>query len=257
MIDIQKVKHKLKEYLNHYDINDQQIKLKIEHIYRVSDLSKRLAESLGLREDDIILAEVIGLLHDIGRFEQIKRYHTFIDKDSLDHGEFGCKILFEDGLIREFIDDTSYDRIIRNAIINHNRPEINHVLKGNELFHSKIIRDADKTDILYLSTLSDQVNTVYGSNKFKSEKISDSVYDDFIKYRKVDYNHIQTSADVVLCHLAYIFDYNFNELLKYILDKEYLDRIYELVHFDDVLSEMRFRDCYLITREYIKKKVKN
>ena len=37
-----------------------------------------------LYEEDIILAEAIGLLHDIGRFEQIRTYHTFIDKDSVE-----------------------------------------------------------------------------------------------------------------------------------------------------------------------------
>ena len=256
MIDIQRVTKNLKKYLDNFDINDKQIKLKVNHIYRVANLSKKLASSLGLEEEDIILAEVIGLLHDIGRFEQIKRYHTFIDKDSVDHGELGCQILFEEGLIREFIEDDKYDRVIRNAIINHNRPEISSNLKGNNLFHSRIIRDADKTDILYLSTLEDQVNTVYGSSKFQKEKISKSVYDDFLKYRKIDYRHIETSADVVLCHLAYIFDYNFDNLLKYIYDEKYLDKIYELINFDDGNSQLRFNNCFSITNDYMKRKLK-
>lgn len=256
MIDIQRVRQSLEKYLDNFDISDNQIRLKVSHIYRVSDLSKRLALLLGLKEDDVILAQVIGLLHDIGRFEQIKRYHTFIDKDSIDHGELGCEILFDEGLIRDFIDNDSYDKIIRNAIINHNRPRINRSLRGDSLLHSKIIRDADKTDILYLSTLSDQINIVYGSNKFQKEKISEEVYNDFIRNRKVDYSHIETSADVVLCHLAYIFDYNFDCLLEYIYNENYLDKIYELIHFDDVDSETKFKDCYTITSDYIKKKVK-
>lgn len=256
MIDIQRVRQSLEKYLDDFDINDNQIRLKVSHIYRVSDLSKRLALSLGLEEEDVILAQVIGLLHDIGRFEQIKRYHTFIDKDSIDHGELGCEILFEEGLIRNFIDDNSYDKIIRNAIINHNRPRISRSLKGGSLLHSKIVRDADKTDILYLSTLSDEINTVYGSNEFQSEKISDEVYNDFIINRKVNYNHIGTSADVVLCHLAYIFDYNFDCLLKKIYKEKYLDKIYNLIHFDDGDSETKFKNCYTITSDYIKRKVK-
>lgn len=256
MIDIDKVQQSLKEYISSYDINDKQIKLKIDHIYRVSELSRRLASSLGLSQDGVVLAQVIGLLHDIGRFEQIKRYHTFIDKDSINHGELACKILFDDGLIRKFIDDDKYDKVIREAIINHNRPTINCNLRGNNLFFSKIIRDADKTDILYLSTLKDQINTVYGSECFMNEMISDSVFNDFVNKREIDYSHIQTNADVALCHLAYVFDYNFDYLLKLINDEKYLDKIYKSINFSDLESDKKFTKCYRITKDYLNRRIK-
>ena len=63
------------------------------------------------------LAELIGLLHDIGRFEQIKRYNTFIDKNSINHGQLGVKILFDDNQIRRFIKDSKYDDIIDGLIV--------------------------------------------------------------------------------------------------------------------------------------------
>lgn len=69
-----------------------------------------------LSQEDIELAELIGLLHDIGRFEQVRLYHTFVDKDSINHGEYGAKILFEDGLIRKFINDDRFDKIINQEI---------------------------------------------------------------------------------------------------------------------------------------------
>lgn len=79
-IDIEKAKDAFKEYVKNYDPEDKQVKLKIEHIERVSQLAKNMAEELKLSEEDIALAELIGLLHDIGRFEQIRIYHTFVDK---------------------------------------------------------------------------------------------------------------------------------------------------------------------------------
>ena len=48
--------------------------------------------NLNLEKEDIKLAELIGLLHDIGRFEQLKRFNTFVDKKSINHGEFGGEI---------------------------------------------------------------------------------------------------------------------------------------------------------------------
>ena len=90
-IDIEKAKQAFKEYVKNYDQEDKQVKLKIEHIERVSQLARNMAEKLKLSEEDIALAELIGLLHDIGRFEQIRIYHTFIDKKSINHGELGQK----------------------------------------------------------------------------------------------------------------------------------------------------------------------
>ena len=42
------------------------------------------------------------MLHDIGRFEQIRRFGTFNDAQSVDHAEFGADLLFKEGLIRKF-----------------------------------------------------------------------------------------------------------------------------------------------------------
>ena len=42
-IDIQKAKEAFKEYVKNYDPEDKQVKLKIEHIERVSQLAKQMA----------------------------------------------------------------------------------------------------------------------------------------------------------------------------------------------------------------------
>lgn len=90
------------EYVRNYDPSDEKIKLKIDHTYRVAGLSQRIAESLGLSEPDVDIAWLLGMLHDIGRFEQIRRFGTFNDVQSVDHAEFGADLLFKEGLIRKF-----------------------------------------------------------------------------------------------------------------------------------------------------------
>ena len=62
----------------------------------------------------------------------------------MNHAEIGVKILFEDGLIREFIEDEQYDEIIKKAILNHNKLQIDKELTEREMMHSKIIRDAEQ-----------------------------------------------------------------------------------------------------------------
>lgn len=90
------------EYVRNYDPSDEKIKLKIDHTYRVAGLCQSIAKSLNLSEADVDIAWLLGMLHDIGRFEQIRRFGTFSDADSVDHAEFGADLLFKEGLIRKF-----------------------------------------------------------------------------------------------------------------------------------------------------------
>ena len=121
MIDIENVRKVFKEYVGGYNLNDGKILLKYNHILRVAEIAKKIATDLKLSEEDILLAELIGIFHDIGRFEQIKRFNTYIDKDSINHGEYGVKVLFEDGLIEKFNIDEKYYKTIKLAVLNHNR----------------------------------------------------------------------------------------------------------------------------------------
>ena len=134
-----------REYLKKYDTNDGSIALKIKHTYEVVKKSEYIAKGLRLDKENIELAKTIALLHDIGRFEQIKEFGEFNDK-KIEHAEFGVKVLFDNGLIRNFINEDKYDNIIYKAIYNHNKYKVEENLNEKELLQCKIIRDADKLD---------------------------------------------------------------------------------------------------------------
>ena len=67
-INREHIKNTFQEYTDRYDSTDPKIKLKIDHTYRVADLCERIAKSLDLLQEDIDLAWLSGMLHDIGRF---------------------------------------------------------------------------------------------------------------------------------------------------------------------------------------------
>lgn len=71
MIDLQYAKKAFENYLNDYDQKNEKIKLKIVHTYGVMECSKKITEDMKLSAEDCELAQIIGLLHDIGRFEQL------------------------------------------------------------------------------------------------------------------------------------------------------------------------------------------
>ena len=135
LINLNKAKEEFEKYVKPYGRENVKICRKIEHSYRVLDVAEEIAKSLDLSEEDLELAKLIGLLHDIGRFEQIRIYNTFVDKDSIDHADLGVKILFEDNLIRKFIEDDQYDEIIYKAIKSHNKYAIENGLNQQELLH--------------------------------------------------------------------------------------------------------------------------
>ena len=227
MIDIIKAKKEFKKYVSNYNPEHPRISLKIVHIERVAENCKKIAQNLNLSEEEIKLAELIGLFHDLGRFEQVRLADTFSDRDSgINHAQHSVKVLFEDGLIRNFIEDTQYDEIIRVAVYNHNRAKIEDGLTEKELLFSKIIRDADKLDIFY------DINTSYFPalfwyKGFDQTEINSTVMSQLERYELINYPDIKNNADQILIFYAYAFDLYFEDSLKFVAQSKYLDSFTE------------------------------
>lgn len=149
-IDLKYAKDEFLNYTKNYDLSNENIKRKQDHSLRVMQISENIAKSLNLTEEEVILAMLIGLLHDIARFEQYTQYQTFNDSISFDHGDYALKILEKD--IRKYIDTNEFDEIIKKSIKNHNKLYIEEGLSDKEKLFAKIIRDADKLDIYFESS---------------------------------------------------------------------------------------------------------
>lgn len=78
-IDCEQAKHTFLSYANSYDTTNPRIALKLDHSLRVAQVCRRIAQSEGFSGQDCNLAWLVGLLHDIGRFEQLRRWNTFSD----------------------------------------------------------------------------------------------------------------------------------------------------------------------------------
>ena len=260
MIDIIKAKKAFAEYVKNYDIENDKIRLKVEHIERVSQTAKKLATKLELEDEDIKLAELIGLLHDIGRFEQLKQYNTFVDRNSINHGEFGVHVLFnkKDGIIRNFIEDKQYDDIIKKAILNHNKDviDIPKDLTPRELLHTKVIRDSDKIDILNLLTF-EKKETAWEKADLSDDIISDEIYKEFMEQKRINYGHRKSSADILVSHFAYVFDFNFPESLELVRKRNYFEKIYNRFEFNNKDTMDKYKKIYKKVLEHIENTLQN
>ena len=150
MFDREKAKAVFLRYAEEYDTQNILICHKIEHTFRVAELSARCAESLEMSGMDTDLAWFLGLLHDIGRFEQVRRFGTFVDSQSVDHAELSGDILFRDGLLERFPEaglPEGWRDIAETAVRWHNKLKLPDTLDSRTLRFAEILRDADKTDI--------------------------------------------------------------------------------------------------------------
>jgi putative nucleotidyltransferase with HDIG domain len=67
--------------------------LKEKHTWMVVKNCENLAKHLNLNEHDSLLAKMIGLFHDVGRFYQFTVYRTFNDALSENHAKLGLKVI--------------------------------------------------------------------------------------------------------------------------------------------------------------------
>ena len=258
MIDILKAKNYFKEYVSKYDINNPRIRLKIVHMEHVADNSKRIAESMNLSEEDIQIAELIGLLHDIGRFEQWNLYETFSDKLSVDHGQKSVEILFADNEIRNFIQDNKYDGVIFKAILNHNKYIIEKGLSEYELLHTKIVRDSDNIDI-FRSFIYDggkpEDFSHYGSKNISIERISPEYFEKFKEEKSLLYSDAKNDMDIMIAIIAHLYTISFNESLKIIYKENYIRKFIEKLNAQDEYTKLKLDEIIKITDNYINKRI--
>ena len=258
MINLRKAQESFKEYLKDYDIEDGNIKLKIKHTYEVVNKSEYISKGLGLNQENIELAKLIALLHDIGRFEQVKQTNDFLDSKDFDHANHGVKVLFEDNLIRKFIENNKYDNIIKEAIYNHNKYKIEENLNDAELLHSKIIRDADKLDnfrVKETEHFSNIFPSKYNPKTINFESISPKVYNDFMSQKCIKLEDRQTQIDFWVCVIAFIFDLNFDISLKYVKENDYIDILIDRIEYKNNDTKQKMEDIRKCAKEYLERSI--
>lgn len=231
MLDFAKAKEEFEKYLDGYDRADDKIRLKIIHTYGVVEQSEEVGRRMGLVQEDVTLAKIIALLHDIGRFEQLKRFHSW-DASTMDHAAYGVYVLFDEGLIRRFIEEDKWDGIIRTAIAYHSVYCL--TITGDErtLLHARLIRDADKLDNCRVKLVeSIEVLLDASPEEVGTMEITPKIADSFFSNKCILLSERITKADFWVSYVAYFYDINFNESLSIIKDKNYVARIIDRIPY--------------------------
>lgn len=227
------------EYVKNYDMNDENISLKYKHSYRVMKLNERYAKELGFSKEDIELAKIIGLLHDFGRFEQLRVYHSYNDYKTVDHADYSVTQLFDKGEIKKYTDKEEDYEIIKFAIQNHNKFEIAECHDERMLKHAKLIRDSDKVDIIFLMGYLKELN-----QKAIDEPITKEIVESIRKHETVSKKKVKNKNDSIALEFALTFDINYDICLKDM--KKNLEYLYNQID-----GEKYFKEIRDIVNEYI------
>ena len=222
-----------RSYTSNYDSKNMGVALKIAHTYRVADIAERIAKSIPTT--DINFAWLSGLLHDIGRFEQITRYGTFKDSLSIDHAELGADILFHDNLFDMFVmqgkmsteEFLRMKAMIETVIRLHNKLRIPENLEPKTEMYTKILRDADKTDIFRVLT-EPPYDEYFRS--LKDLTVRDEIMQCVIEHRCVPRAASSEQANeieslIAMCCMA--FELEYSESRKIVTEQGYLKKLLE------------------------------
>lgn len=185
------------------------MELKLVHTMKVVEAARLIASGERFDARTAIASEAAALLHDTGRYEQLRLYDTFRDSDSVDHAAFSHDIVAEKGWLDGWADKDA----ILWAVLVHNRREIPDAsadgLGEFAVTLAKTVRDADKLDIFRV--LEEQVATTdwrKDSRAFWNLRTvappSPAVVDCVRRGAPVAYQEIKCLADFVLIQVGWM-----------------------------------------------------
>lgn len=176
------------------------------------------------------LAKTACILHDIGRFDEIKKLYELSLKchsensfvPHYDHGELGCKILQN---IREYNDPRltiavrHHGHLIEDFYADLEYQNIQEAKLSEEI--EKIIflvRDADKiANINLLMTDNEQFKRLFFDNS-PIGPFNPELLNNFFAAKTINRNQVHSRGDRILHLIAWIFDLNFKISFKYLND---------------------------------------
>lgn len=187
----------------------------------LSDAGRGLSDAgRELSSPDPDLAWLAGILHDVGRFEQVRHFGTFNDAASVRHADVSVEVLFDRGGLADYLPAQARDlldrgdpgalravRMLRRAVALHSDYRLPEDLDPRERGLAVVLRDADKVDILHANCL-ERASDILGvpEEQIRASRLSDGVERAFYEHRTVRREERSTPADVVAGFACFVFE---------------------------------------------------
>jgi len=224
--------------------------LKLEHTIRVAADARAIAASEHWTPVDVMLAEAVGLFHDIARFPQFQQYRSFSDAATVDHGDLGFQTLETEGLLEGIAAEPR--ALILHSVQHHNKKDLPRTLTAHEEKHLRLIRDADRIDIFHIcwdALNSGQIHDhpeLMMNIEFAGPP-TEAVLDQFDRGEAIHYKNLNSMADRFILQLSWMHDLSYASSKRLIRDRGILEK------FIDVLPVKtgRMMNCFDVTEAFL------
>ena len=236
------------KYVKKFDMNKGNVKTLYFHSLRMMDLCKDIATNLGIfTEEEIVVCGFIGLFHDIGAFDNNKKYIIFQDDDC---SKKTLEILFEkDKLMRDITENEKYDDVIKVSIYCQSKYGLPKGLNDKLLTFCKIIKDAHSIDEFKIFANYPYMDTCIDCFP------SSIVYDTFKKYSVISNKVSDNSADSVLEVLSLVFGINYHYSFVLLNQEESVNKLINSLKISNENIRSFFNQIATIINMYIDRKI--
>lgn len=199
-------------YFSENTEDQRNLSLKVEHTYQVCRNIVFIAESVPLAPEEVLIAESVGLFHDVGRFPQYARYKTFRDSISVNHGKLGAETLEAQQVLEAL--SAQEQGLILYCVRFHNAFSLPKVPDEQHRCFLRLIRDADKVDIWrvfseYFEQPDGERASAAGLGLPDLPDCSEKILSCLLDGRSASLADIRTLNDFRLLQLSWVFDLNF------------------------------------------------
>ncbi|WP_147821248.1 HD domain-containing protein [Salidesulfovibrio onnuriiensis] len=221
--------------------DDYNIRLKIEHTFRVLAIAESLCESAPLSQEQEQAALLAALYHDLGRFPQYRRFKTFNDRLSANHAVLGIKTLNKTQFIAGLAPDVR--RMVYGAVRMHNMKGLPSSTPPSLKTVCNIVRDSDKLDIIpvMLAHLCDENpnNVVVMDAEYHATNYTPAILEELRLGQVGDYRKLKWTNDFKLLVSSWVFDLNFPKSYSILDSKGYIGQIFNTLPDNETFRELR------------------
>ncbi len=232
------------DYCRSFDSEDEDVQrnmtLKEEHTYSVCSNILKIGHGESLGVEDMLIAEAISLLHDVGRFEQYRQFKTFKDNISVNHAELGTQIIEDYEVLASL-----YPRersIIARAVEFHNAFNIPKTLPEETRFFLKLIRDADKLDIWrifieYFKQPEYERASAAGLGLPDKPNCSTDALEQISNGEMVRLSAVKTLNDLKIMQLSWVYNLNFKTSFSLLVERDCINGLSATLPQDSRVAE--------------------
>jgi hypothetical protein len=204
------------------------IQLKLAHSLDVFKNSCNICDSLPLSDILKDTARIAALFHDTGRFPQYRKYRTFRDADSCNHGTLGARTVLKHKLLDAL--PVKQRNTVLGAIALHNRSALPAFISDNLRTCTEIVRDSDKIDII--KVLIPHMKNAGSGNEAplmglteQPAIITESILRSVKEKKQAAYQEMRCLNDFRLLLLSWAYDLNFQWSRKEMVKRGYVETL--------------------------------